>query len=355
MYRFLLLLFMKYIYIKVLAILSVVMSALNIQTVAASERDRLVAIGFYNMENLFDTLHDENKDDHEFLPDGKYQWTEVKYRHKLANMARVIGEMASGKTEGVGCAIVGLAEVENARVLDDLCRQEPLAKKGYRYCHVEGPDNRGIDCALLYNPKKFRVRNVKLVPYVQVLEKDSAFHTRGFLTVSGTLRGEHLTVVVCHLPSRGAKPFYRCLGARQVKALCDSLKNDDPNVDIVVMGDMNDDPEDKSMAEELRGRREQSEVGEDGMFNPWWNIHAAGQWTLTYREEKNLFDQILLSPSLLASGGGLSYSDCEIFRRDYLIRAAGKYKGTTMRTHSGGAWLDGYSDHLPTIVYLRQQ
>lgn len=335
--------------------LLVIMPALNRQAVAAAERDKLVAIGFYNLENLFDTMHDENKDDHDFLPDGKYQWTEVKYRHKLANMARVIGEMAKGKTEGAGCSVVGLAEVENSRVLDDLCLQETLAKRGYKYCHVEGPDKRGIDCALLYNPKTFRVRNVKLVPYVQVLEKDSAFRTRGFLTVSGTLHGEHLTVVVCHLPSRGAKPFYRCLGARQVKALCDSLRNDDPKVKIIVMGDMNDDPEGKSMAEGLCGRREQSEVGEGDMFNPWWNIHAAGQWTLTYREEKNIFDQILLSPSLLDEQGRLSYSGCEIFRRDYLIRPAGKYKGTTMRTHSGVTWLDGYSDHLPTIVYLRLQ
>ncbi len=313
------------------------------------------AIGFYNVENLFDTHHDEGKLDEDFLPDGKNEWTQAKYTHKLANMARVLSEMATDKVGAKGCDIIGLAEVENSRVLTDLLAQQPLKQRGYKFCHIEGPDMRGIDCALLYNPKKFKLRNARLVPYVQVLEKDSAFHTRGFLTVSGTYCGEHLTVVVCHLPSRGATEFYRRLGAKQIKALRDSLIADDPQLKLIVMGDMNDDPMDKSMAVELQGRRNVSEVGEGDMFNPWWDDLAEGRGSMIFKGLPNLFDQILLSPSLVRAGGNtLQYADHEIFSRDYLLNPTGTFKNYTKRTHSGATWLDGYSDHLPTIVYLRK-
>lgn len=330
------------------------LSAAVVSKAAAKQGDGLRAIGFYNVENLFDTTHDEGKLDQDFTPDGSYEWTEAKYRHKLGNMAKVLAEMATDKVGAGGCDIIGLAEVENDHVLSDLVAQEPLKSRGYKFCHIEGPDMRGIDCALLYNPKKFKVRDVKLVPYVQILKKDSAFFTRGFLTVNGTYAGEHIAIVVCHLPSRASSSFYRCLGAKQVKALCDSIVADAPKTKVIVMGDMNDDPMDKSMAEELRGRRNLQEVGDDDMYNPWWNDLAEGRGTMTYNGLPNLFDQILLSRSFVSDGDTtLKFADHEIFRRDYLINATGKFKGYTKRTHSGKTWLDGYSDHLPTIIYLR--
>ena len=323
--------------------------------VMAGEKGKLRAIGFYNVENLFDTTHDEGKLDEDFLPEGRNEWTPVKYSHKLANISAVLAEMATDKVGKQGCDIIGLAEVENSHVLDDLIAQEPLRKRGYKYCHIEGPDMRGIDCALLYNPKKFKLRDVKLVPYIQELKQDSAFRTRGFLTVSGTYCGEHLTVVVCHLPSRGSTEFYRRLGARQIKALRDSLLSDDPQLRLIVMGDMNDDPMDKSMALELRGKRSLQEVGEGDMFNPWWNDLAEGHGSMIFNGLPNLFDQILLSPSLVRGEGNvLRYADHEIFSRHYLFNPTGNFKGYTKRTHSGATWLDGYSDHLPTIVYLRK-
>ena len=324
-------------------------------TAETKKNSRVHAIGFYNVENLFDTIHDEGKLDKEFLPKGRNEWTKAKYTHKLANIAKVLSEMAVDKVGSQGCDIIGLAEVENANVLTDLVAQKALASRGYKFCHIEGPDMRGIDCALLYNPKKFKLRDVRLVPYVQELKKDSAFFTRGFLTVSGTLAGEHLTVVVCHLPSRGSKEFYRCLGAKQVRALRDSIISSDPKVKLIVMGDMNDDPMDKSMADELRGRRNLSEVGEADMFNPWWNDLAEGRGTMTFKGLPNLFDQILVSPSLIdGNGSSLQFSGHEIFNRDYLLNPTGNFKGYTKRTHSGATWLDGYSDHLPTIIYLTQ-
>lgn len=329
------------------------------QTSARGKRQTVYAVGFYNLENLFDTCHDEGKKDHEYLPEAKKEWNTVKYTHKLRNMARVLSEMGTDVVPPtVGCAVIGVSEVENSKALDDLTAQPALAARGYRYCHVEGPDSRGIDCALLYNPELFSVRDVRLVPYVQELAKDSAFFTRGFLTVSGTLAGEHLTVVVCHLPSRFSGSFYRESGGRQLRALKDSLLRDDPKVKVLVMGDMNDDPTDPSMAVELRARQDIDSVSAGDMYNPWWNVLVKdGTGTLMYKGAWNLFDQIILSPSLLGSGNRkdskeLKYHGHGIFRRDYMIQQDGKYKGSPLRTFGSGQWLDGYSDHLPTVVYL---
>ncbi len=329
------------------------------QTSARGKRQTVYAVGFYNLENLFDTCHDEGKKDHEYLPEAKKEWNTVKYTHKLRNMARVLSEMGTDVVPPtVGCAVIGVSEVENSKALDDLTAQPALAARGYRYCHVEGPDSRGIDCALLYNPELFSVRDVRLVPYVQELAKDSAFFTRGFLTVSGTLAGEHLTVVVCHLPSRFSGSFYRESGGRQLRALKDSLLRDDPKVKVLVMGDMNDDPTDPSMAVELRARQDIDSVSAGDMYNPWWHVLVKdGPGTLMYKGAWNLFDQIILSPSLLGSGNRkdrkeLKYHSHGIFRRDYMIQQDGKYKGSPLRTFGSGQWLDGYSDHLPTVVYL---
>lgn len=316
------------------------------------------AVGFYNQENLFDYTHDEGKNDYEFLPSGSYKWDELKYTHKLRNMAKVLAEMGTDKLPGVGCAFIGLSEVENAHVLTELVAQEPLKARNFQFCHIEGPDARGIDCALIYNPSLFTVRDVKLVPNVQSLEKDSAYHTRGFLTVSGTLAGEHVTAIVCHWPSRFSGSFYREQGASQVKALKDSLLADDPDCKVLVMGDMNDDPTNKSMHEVLSAKEEVDMVGPGDMYNPWYNLLVKqGQGTLTYQGSPNLFDQIVMTPNLINRKGQRDYSTLkfwtnQIFRRDYLFQSEGPYKGSPKRTTAGGVWLDGYSDHLPVVAYF---
>ncbi|MBQ8656628.1 MAG: endonuclease/exonuclease/phosphatase family protein [Prevotella sp.] len=335
------------------------MLLLSTGTAQAQERKFSVyAVGFYNLENLFDTCHDVGHNDYEYLPNGANQWTPLKYEHKLRNMARVLSEMGTDKLpSSIGCAFIGVSEVENAKCLADLCAQPPLAARNMQFCHIEGPDQRGVDCALLYNPKLFTVRDVKLVPYIYVLPEDSMRATRGFLTVSGTLAGEHVAVIVNHLPSRFAGSFYREEGGRQIKLVKDSLQREDPNVKIFIMGDMNDDPQDRSMAVELGARREISDVEDGGLWNPWWNVLASGTGTLMYQGAWNLFDQIIISENLLNRSGRKDYSTLkylnhQVFRRDYLFQQEGKYKGNTLRTHAGGQWLDGYSDHLPTVVYL---
>lgn len=343
---------MKHFFFAVIGVLLTFLPA------SAQKKYSVYGVGFYNQENLFDTCHDEGKRDYDFLPTGSYKWNAMKYNHKLNNMSRALADMGTDVLPNIGCAIIGLAEVENSKALDDLIAQPALSARNYQYVHIEGPDRRGIDCALLYNPSLFSVKNTRLVPYVQKLKKDSAFYTRGFLTVSGTLADENVAVIVCHLPSRFSESFYRELGAEQVKAIKDSLLNDDPNCKVFVMGDMNDDPIDKSMAGILKGKGNIKDVNEGDMYNPWYNILVKeGVGTLLYQGSWNLFDQILLTPNLLNKDDNKDFSSLkfwknQIFKRDYLFQTEGKYKGSPKRTTAGGVWLDGYSDHLPVVVYL---
>ena len=325
---------------------------------SAQKKYSVYAVGFYNQENLFDTCHDAGKNDKEFLPTGSYRWNGLKYSHKLHNMSRALADMGTDVLPDVGCAVIGMSEVENSRVLDDLTSQPALKARGYKYVHVEGPDRRGIDCALLYNPSLFTVRNVKLVPYVPELPKDSGFHTRGYLTVSGTLAGEHVAVIVCHWPSRFSTSFYRETAGKQVKAVKDSLLREDPKCKVMVMGDMNDDPTNKSMTDMLSAKGDIDKVGKDDMYNPWYNVLVKeGHGTLMYGGSWNLFDQIVLSPNMLGKKGKKDFSSLkfwknQIFSRPYLFQTEGKYKGSPKRTTAGGVWLDGFSDHLPVVVYL---
>lgn len=326
--------------------------------VFAEKKFSVYAVGFYNLENLFDTCHDEGKRDYEFLPTGSYRWNEMKYSNKLNNMARVLSEMGTDVLPNVGCAFIGVCEVENAKALDALIAQPALAARGFKYVHIEGQDRRGVDPAFLYNPSLFTVHNAKLIPYVQSLEKDSAYFTRGFLTISGELGGDPVSVIVCHLPSRASGSFYREQGADQIKVIKDSLLKENPARKVFVMGDMNDDPTNRSMTTNLSAKAEIKEVKEGDLYNPWYNLLAKeGIGTLMYQGSWNLFDQILLSPNLLNQEGKkdfstLKYWKNQIFKRDYLFQTEGKYKGAPKRTTAGGIWLNGFSDHLPVVVYV---
>lgn len=324
---------------------------------AQQKRYGMYPIGFYNLENLFDTQHDEGKNDYEFLPDGTNKWSELKYSHKLRNMARVLGEMATDQVK-IGCVAIGVSEVENAHVLRDLCAQEPLAKRGYKFAHIEGPDKRGVDCALLYNPRFFKPYKVFLQPYDlgTILTRP----TRGFLTVQGTLAGDSLTIIVCHWPSRFATSPARVWAGQQVRHEKDSILAAQPNMKVLIMGDMNDDPMDESMAKGLGARRKIADVKEGELFNPFWQMLLDGIGTLAYNGSWNLFDQIVMTPNTLNKGkekdySTLKYLKAERFMRDYMMQHEGKYKGTPKRTHAGGTWLDGFSDHLPVITYFVKQ
>ncbi len=330
-------------------------------SIYAQKKYSMYAVGFYNQENLFDTCHDVGKNDYDFLPSGSYRWNKMKYENKLQNMARVLSEMGTDRLPNIGCAMIGLSEVENANVLSDLVAQAPLKSRGYKFVHVEGPDKRGIDCALLYNPELFKIDSVRLHQFYQEIESDSDYFTRGFLTVSGRLADEHVVVIVNHLPSRFSGSFYRELGAKQIYKIKENLMKEDPDAKIIVMGDMNDDPMNKSMAVELRGKAEVNDVKEGDMYNPWWNVLSKeGKGTLSYQGSWNLFDQILFSHNMINREGEkdfstLKYYQCQVFRRDYLINTEGRYKGMPKRTTAGGVWLNGYSDHIPVVAYLLKE
>ena len=172
--------------------------------------------------------------------------------------------------------------------------------------------------------------------------------------------GEQIAVIVCHLPSRASTSYYREEGGRQVKEVKDALQKENPQMKIIIMGDMNDDPQDKSMAVALGAKRKIKDVQKGGLYNPWWDVLASGSGTLQYDGKWNLFDQIIVSQNLLHQEGANDYGSLklrrhQIFRRDYLFQKEGKYKGNTLRTHAGGVWLDGYSDHLPTVIYLMKE
>jgi len=325
----------------------------------AQKKFSVYGVGFYNLENLFDTCHDEGKNDYEYLPLGSNKWTGLKYSNKLHNMARALADMGTEKLS-VGCAAIGVSEVENSTALTDLVNQPELKARGFQFAHIEGPDKRGVDCALLYNPSLFTLLDTKLVPYVPELERDSTFYTRGFFTCTGMLAGEKVAIVVCHWPSRFQGSFYREVAGRQVKAVKDSLMREDPNIKVMVMGDMNDDPMNNSMSRELSAKGNINEVGPDDMFNPWWNILKKGTGTLMYNGSWNLFDQIVMSPNMLNFNkekdfSTLKYWTCAIQTMPYLFQAEGKYKSSPKRTHAAGVWLNGFSDHLPVVVYLMKE
>ena len=236
-------------------------------------------------------------------------------------------------------------------MLTDLVSQPAISN--YKFIHYEGPDKRGIDCALLYDPQQFTVTNSKLVLSTP-FEGDTVHLTRGFLIVDGRLADERVCVIVNHWPSRGAKSPVRVHAAKQVKALTDSLLREDKKLKLFVMGDMNDDPMDESM-QTLGARKYISGMKAKQFYNPWWKtLEDKGVGTLLYRGKWNLFDQIVLSRPLVKTKKGLRYDHNEVFIRDYLIQQDGKYKGSPLRTHGGRVWLNGYSDHLPTIIYLKK-
>lgn len=310
----------------------------------------LYSAAFYNLENLFDTIHDTGKNDYEYLPDGTNKWNSMKYNAKLKNMSEILSQLATDKLP-MGPAIIGVSEIENRRVLEDLLKQPALSSRGYEIIHYEGPDKRGVDCAFFYNPKLFQLTASKLAPYIYI--NDTVHKTRGFLIASGMMANEKVHFIVNHWPSRAADSPVRERAGEQVRALKDSLLNEDPASKVVIMGDMNDDPMNKSMAVSLGAKRKAADVKPHDLYNPWWDTLKKGTGTLMYNGQWNLFDQIVFTGNMLgADRSNLKFYKNEIFSRDYMFQKEGKYKGYPKRTHAGGVWLNGYSDHLPTIIYL---
>jgi hypothetical protein len=321
---------------------------LGLSSYAQNKPLNAYVIGFYNLENLFDTIDDPIKNDVQFLPNGDYAWGTMKYTNKLQKMAYAISQMPKN------LAILGVSEIENINVLEDLVKEPAISNRNLKPILVEGPDKRGIDVGLLYNSKLFSPTNVTSTRVESELEN---FFTRDQLCVSGILDGEEIHVIVVHWPSRSGGQQRsiprRAEAARTTKHICDSLFAINPDAKIVIMGDLNDDPIDPSVTKELGAKSKIEETKKSELFNTTYAFYKQGIGTLAYKDQWNLFDQVIISQAWLNKNRkSLTYWKTEIFNKDFLKQQDGRYKGYPLRTHAGGVWANGYSDHFPCLIWV---
>lgn len=310
-------------------------------------------VGFYNVENLYDTLDQADVDDAEFLPGSAKQWGSLRYWHKLDKMAGVIASLGKD-LHPQGLAILGLGEVENRSVVEDLAAREPLKARGYKVMHVDGPDRRGVDVALMYNPALYKVYAHKSY---RLHMADTSFRTRDQLLVSGVLDGDTTHVIVAHWPSRrgGEKRSEpnRKAAAELGRHIIDSLLAINPNARVMYMGDLNDDPVNVSLVRFLRATGDKTKAVDGTLFNPMYEPYQKGIGTLAWRDSWNLFDQIAITPALVTGAGGqYHYYGVRIFNEPYLRQEEGNFAGYPSRTFVGDIYQDGYSDHFPVFLIL---
>ncbi len=330
---------------------------------------RSYIIGFYNLENLFDTYHDEGKNDYEYLPDGGNAWTEVKYEKKLHNMASVIRAMHDENK--AWHAILGVSEIENRHVLEDLVAQPEIMEANYQIIHYDGPDRRGVDVALFYKPELFTVLESRSIPFdfnseriefAMNEEEQAYFRTRDILMVRGMLGDEMFAFFVAHLPSRigGKGQDLRSRGGEIMYEESVKLMEQYPGIKIVAMGDMNDNPTDDSMAVYMHGREKIEEVGPMDFFSPFVSMLKAGYGSLAYRGEWNIYDILVVNANLVkAPAGSLTIRPIvkrkfygRVFSTPWMRQDEGIYKGQPKRTFSNGVFVNGYSDHFPTYILV---
>ncbi len=318
---------------------------------------KINTIAFYNLENLFDYENDSITFDDDRTPEGKDHWTKETYEAKLMNMAKVISEIGEDITS-TSPALIGVSEIENRRVLEDLLNQETLVNKDYGIVHFDSPDRRGIDVALLYQKKLFTPTNYKAYELIIYDDQDRSkrIYTRDQLLVSGMLDGEKINVIVNHWPSRSggeerSRPK-RIKAAELNKHIIDSLFSEDPYAKIITMGDLNDDPVSPSIKDVLKtkGTRENMKLKE--LYNPMEDMYKMGMGTLAYRDAWNLFDQIIISAELTKKDyTSYRFYKAGIFNKNYLATPRGQYKGYPFRSFVNG-YTGGYSDHFPVYIYL---
>jgi predicted extracellular nuclease len=316
---------------------------------------KATVIAFWNVENLYDTINDKTIDDEEWLPTSKNKWNTERYNKKLDHTATIISKIGVDEQKD-GAAIIGLAEIENKNVLVDLINTKQLKSRKYDIVHFNSPDARGIDVALLYQKKYFKLKSSKT--YTVKLPGDSSRATRDQLLVSGLLNGELTHVIVCHWPSRrgGEEKTneLRVSAAKVSKHIIDSILQTDKNARIILMGDLNDDPSNESIKSVIKTTKEANQSKDDVMFNPMENIHEKGEGTLSHKGKWNLFDQIIISPALLQlNKKSLTYSSAKINNFPEVCETNPKYLGQPLRTFAGGNYLGGYSDHFSVCIYLK--
>ncbi|MCF8236657.1 MAG: endonuclease/exonuclease/phosphatase family protein [Saprospiraceae bacterium] len=309
-----------------------------------------VVIGFYNVENLFDTVDDPDRADEDFTPDGKQHWTRARYQKKLDHLAQVIAGM--GYPE-----IMGFAEVENRSVLQDLCQTDGLADKGYHIAHFDSPDHRGIDVALIYQSSRFE--SISSTP-VHVTIDDvlvPEYTTRDILYCQlRSKQGHDLHLLVNHWPSRRDGPEVsgarRMQVARQLDIVLQSIRTDDPDAYIVVLGDFNDEPVDLTLREGIHA----GPISDPDalLFNTMWELDATNQGSYYYKGDWNMLDQILLSRNFTGPKPTWTYDTTSIYKDSFMLYKDKKYGPLPNRTYGGTRYFGGYSDHLPVMIRIRE-
>ncbi|MGV6845644.1 MAG: endonuclease/exonuclease/phosphatase family protein [Lutibacter sp.] len=324
----------------------------------AQKKYQIRTIAFYNLENLFDTINDPNKKD-ELSPimEMKKGRTEA-YIQKIKNMAKVLSEIGKKET-GNSPTVIGIAEIENIAVIEDLLKTNYLKNKNYGIIHYDSPDLRGIDVAFLYQRNHFVPEDDQTFE-LKLWDTDGIrLYTRDQLLVKGYLDGELMYFIINHWPSRrgGEKrsSIKREKAAYLNTQIIAQIKNETPHAKIIIMGDLNDDPINKSLKKVLHTKAKKKNVLEGDIYNPYEDLFRRGQNTLVYRDNLNLFDQIMFSSPLLANKKDYhtyKFYKAKIFKPAYLTTQTGKYKGYPYRSWGHGTFTGGYSDHYPSYILL---
>ncbi|WMJ75051.1 hypothetical protein RCC89_18050 [Cytophagaceae bacterium ABcell3] len=305
-------------------------------------------VAFYNLENLFDIYDDPHTNDNQFLPDGSKKWTEEKYQKKLDDLSKVIYQLGDDD----GPEIMGICEVENLQVMEDLIGTELLSEYNYDIVHYDSPDVRGIDVGLIYKKDAFKPFYSNAYAVKDFVK--TRMRTRDILVVGGVVGMDSIFVFVNHWPSRiggkEATEVKRVTVAEIVKSLKDSLYQQFPNADYLIMGDFNDEPADTSILHVLGASKDQ----EGRLFNPYYALAKEGRGTSTYRRNWFMLDQIILSTSMLdVEKSGLNFQPgnghADIYNPEWLYHKKDPSKGP-FRTYAGNKYQGGFSDHFPVYI-----
>lgn len=317
----------------------------------------LAGVGFWNVENLYDTINDVWKNDEEFTPFGSNAWTGKRYWVKIDRLAEVISQMATDVTPD-GLAVMGLCEIENKNVVKDIVNSPRLKKRNYQCVHIEGPDARGVDPSFIYNPAYFKFK--KAVSYPVKMVTDSSYKTRDILVVSGLFNGEAFSFLINHWPSRrggemASRPN-RNSAAKTARHIADSITRTDANAKVIIMGDLNDDPVNDCVKKIIGTYGDINKSSDSSYYNPMENPYLKGIGTLAWQDSWNLFDQMMLNKNLIPGKYETwQFYAVRIFNKDYIKSDFGNFKGYPFRTYSGGAYTGGYSDHFPVFILIAKE
>ncbi|MDO6674396.1 endonuclease/exonuclease/phosphatase family protein [Tenacibaculum sp. 1B UA] len=316
----------------------------------SNRRRNRFTVAFYNVENLFDTVDNPNTYDNDFTPNGKLKWGKKKYHHKLRKITSVISQLGNNQS-AYPPVIIGLVEVENAMVVNDLVKHKNLSKFNYDYVHYDSPDERGIDVALMYNKDFFEVISSETHPLLLTDNRGEVDYTRDLLVVKGMFNDELVHVLVNHWPSRREgeteSEKNRIKAAQLTRSVMDKIKEEESAPKFIVMGDFNDDPTNKSIKEYLIS---------DDLYNPMKPLYERGIGTTTHYKKWHLFDQIMFSKAFFnVNESKHSFLNAKIYNKDWLKIYKGKYKGSPFRTFIGPFYKGGFSDHFPIYVTFEKE